>query len=87
MLVGTKESVYTFGTHQPDNFLGSPQVVVTVYKDGTAVSANTVYDNTTVLGEKNNDQGLLLIDESLIDSVNRAQLANGTFVNVSKGGQ
>ena len=86
MLVGTK-SVYTFGTHRPANFLISPQVVVTVYKDGTAVSANTVYDNTNVLGEKNNDQGLLLIDESLIDKVNRAQLANGTFVNVSKGGQ
>lgn len=89
VLVGTKEkeSVYTFGTHRPANFLGSPQVVVTVYKDGTAVSANTVYDNTTVLGDKNNDQGLLLIDESLINFVNRAQLANGTFVNVSKGGQ
>ena len=87
VLVGTKESVYTFGTHRPANFLGSPQVVVTVYKDGTAVSANTVYSNTTVLGEKNNDQGLLLIDESSIDFVNRAQLANGTFVNVSKGGQ
>lgn len=87
VLVGTKESVYTFGTHRPANFLGSPQVVVTVYKDGTAVSANTVYKNTTVLGDKNNDQGLLLIDESLIDDVNRAQLANGTFVNVSKGGQ
>ena len=87
VLVGTKESVYTFGTHRPANFLGSPQVVVTVYKDGTAVSANTVYSNTTVLGDKNNDQGLLLIDESSIDFVNRAQLANGTFVNVSKGGQ
>ena len=87
VLVGTKESVYTFGTHRPANFLGSPQVVVTVYKDGTAVSANTVYKNTTVLGDKNNDQGLLLIDESLIGDVNRAQLANGTFVNVSKGGQ
>ena len=89
VLVGTKEkeSVYTFGTHRPANFLGSPQVVVTVYKDGTAVSANTVYDNTTVLGDKNNDQGLLLIDASVIDRVNRAQLANGTFVNVSKGGQ
>ena len=87
VLVGTKESVYTFGTHRPANFLGSPQVVVTVYKDGTAVSANTVYSNTTVLGDKNNDQGLLLIDESLIDFVNRAQLANGTFVNVSKGEQ
>lgn len=86
VLVGTK-SVYTFGTHRPANFLGSPQVVVTVYKDGTAVSANTVYFNTTVLGDKNNDQGLLLIDKSLIDKVNRAQLANGTFVNVSKGGQ
>ena len=81
-----KESVYTFGTDRPANFLGSPQVVVTVYKDGTAVSANTVYSNTTVLGDKNNDQGLLLIDESLIDFVNRAQLSNGTFVNVSKGG-
>ena len=87
VLVGTKESVYTFGTHRPANFLGSPQVVVTVYKDGTAVSAKTVYKNTTVLGDKNNDQGLLLIDESLIGDVNRAQLANGTFVNVSKGGQ
>lgn len=91
VLIGTKKvdgkSVYTFGTHRPDNFLRSPQVVVTVYKDGTAVSANTVYKNTTVLGEKNNDQGLLLIDQSEIDSVNRAQLANGTFVNVSKGGQ
>ena len=87
VLVGTKESVYTFGTHRPANFLGSPQVVVTVYKDGTAVSANTVYDNTTVLGETNNDKGLLLIDASVIDNVNRAQLANGTFVNVSKGEQ
>ena len=48
VLVGTKEPVYTFGTHRPANFLGSPQVVVTVYKDGTAVSANTVYKNTTV---------------------------------------
>lgn len=86
VLVGTKKSVYTFGTHRPANFLGSPQVVVTVYKDGTAVSANTVYSNGTVLGDKNNDQGLLLIDESLIDFVNRAQLANGTFVNVSKRG-
>lgn len=92
VLVGTKvvvkEPVYTFGTHRPANFLlGSPQVVVTVYKDGTAVSANTVYSNTTVLGETNNDQGLLLIDASVIDRVNRAQLANGTFVNVSKGEQ
>ena len=87
VLVGTKEPVYTFGSHRPANFLGSPQVVVTVYKDGTAVSANTVYKNTTVLGDKNNDQGLLLIDESLIGDVNRAQLANGTFVKVSKGGQ
>lgn len=87
VLVGTK-SVYTFGTHRPANFLGSPQVVVTVYKDGTAVSANTVYDvENYVLGDKNNDQGLLLIDESEINNVNRAQLTNGTFVNVSKGGQ
>ena len=85
MLVGTKEPVYTFGTHRLS--LGSPELVVTIYKGGTAVSANKVYKNTTVLGDKNNDQGLLLIDESLIDDVNRAQLANGTFVNVSKGGQ
>lgn len=87
VLVGTKEPVYTFRTHRPADFLGSPQVVVTVYKDGTAVSANTVYKNTTVLGDKNNDQGLLLMYEGHIDDVNRAQLANGTFVNVSKGGQ
>lgn len=87
VLVGTKESVYTFRTHRPANFLGSPQVVVTVYKDGTEVSANTVYNNTTVLGDNDNDLELLLIDESQINLVNRAKLANGTIVTVSKGGQ
>lgn len=76
------DPVYTIGTSQPAEFLGSPQVVVTVYKDNVAVSAVAVYSDNTLIGNTNNDKGLLLADRNYISYINRAELSDGTIVEI-----
>lgn len=80
----TPDPVYTIGFSRPTEFVGSPQGVITVYKDGVAINASAVLSGNSVVGDTNNDIPKILVDETEIGYINRAQLSDGTYVTISK---
>lgn len=77
-----KADVYTYTFRRLDDF--SPQYIITILKNGSAVGAAEVYDGNFLLGNRYNDKGVILIDGSELYNINRAKLNDGTNVNISK---
>ena len=78
------DPVYTIDTYQPDEFLGTPTVVVRVYKDGKPISAIAVYSDGVEVADIDNDKGLLITNKFEIDSINKAKLSDGTVVTIKR---
>ena len=78
-----KEDVYTVSY---ENFqMGSPQVIVNVFKNGTKISATAVLNSSgATLGTYNAEFSTILVDGSEFASIAKIKLNDGTIVNVKK---
>lgn len=84
-LIASWEKIDVYTVQQSNFQLGSPQIIVTVYKNGSVIAAKRVLTSSGLeVGTYDSEYKVILVELHEYDRIAKAELNDGTIVNVTR---